>query len=87
MRVQCKVNLGSRDADRIGVDFRQFQAGAEVEVTDSIGRVLVSSGIAVEMPTQVRGVSDAPSIAEETKSTIKAAPLAARTKNVSHKDS
>jgi len=91
MLVRFKVNLGSRDADEIGLEFAKCGAGMLLNVSDKVGAWLVSNGHATESPAEVKGVSDAPSIADSTEPTIKAeskpTPVAAKKSTPSHKES
>lgn len=49
MLVKFKVNLGSMDAQRHRLDFRQCLEGAEVECNDEAAGWLVAKGIATEV--------------------------------------
>ncbi len=49
MLVVFKVNLGSNDAQTIGVDFKECTAGSQVECEDSAGKWLVANGIAADV--------------------------------------
>lgn len=49
MRVLFKVNLGSMDAEKAGVDFKQCTAGAAIDCNDAAGKWLVANGIATEV--------------------------------------
>lgn len=49
MRVSFKVNLGSQDAAKIGVDFQQCTVGNEVDCDLGAGKWLVANGIATEV--------------------------------------
>lgn len=67
MRIRFKVNLGSHDAEPLGLAFGQCQQGAEIEVETEAGEWLISRGIAERLeakPRQVVGVSQRPAIAE-----------------------
>lgn len=46
MRVCFKVNLGSQDAAKLGLDFKACLVGCEVECSDGSGQWLVAHGIA-----------------------------------------
>lgn len=46
MKVLFRVNLGSRDAEHLGIDFRDCTCGAEVDLPDSVAEILVGRGIA-----------------------------------------
>jgi hypothetical protein len=78
MLVCFKVNLGSNDAQPLGLDYKSCGAGMKLEVSDKAGQLLVSKGIASEvaieavaMPAEIKGVP------HETKPT----PMAARQKS------
>jgi len=86
MIVAFKFNLGSNDAEPLGLDFKRCTKGSELTVNDSVGKLLVSKGLASEIVQPVRGVSDAPAIAEASQPTIKAEPLAAKSKRSFHKE-
>lgn len=49
MRVSFNVNLGSVDAGRCGIDFKQATLGSVLDCDESAGKWLVSSGIATEV--------------------------------------
>lgn len=53
MRVRFRTNLGSRDAAKWGVDFRQCTAGAEVDMDDAAAEWLAKSGIAEVLASKV----------------------------------
>jgi hypothetical protein len=50
VRVRFKVNLGSKDARSIGVDYRQCCEGATVDVPAKAGEWLCKHGIATKEP-------------------------------------
>jgi len=62
MLVRFRVNLGSHDARRHGLDFSRCCKGVECDVADRSGQWLVSRGIAVEVPKVVKGIPDQPSL-------------------------
>lgn len=68
MKVNFKVNLGSRDAERFGLDFGKCQRGMSLEVADHVGEWLIGKGIAgrsADNPAkEFTGVAAAPAIAE-----------------------
>lgn len=81
MRVKFRVNLGSTDAGRVSLDFRDCCAGVEREVSDVAGNWLVSRGIATEVileppasepPGEINAIPDAPEIGESDSPEIKA---------------
>jgi hypothetical protein len=87
MIVAFKFNLGSNDAEPLGLDFKRCTKGSEQNVSDSVGKLLVSKGLASEIVQPVRGVPDAPAIAEASQPTIKAEPVVAKPKKTFHKES
>lgn len=91
MRVKFRVNLGSTDASRVNLDFRDCVRDAECEVPDRAGQWLVSKGIATDVseagaesgpPAEINGVPDAPEIGPSDEPEIKAdaKPAGGRTK-------
>lgn len=102
MRVKFRVSLGSRDAEKHSLNFRECEQGMECDVSDAAGEWLVRKGIASEIATpkqksvhvaempEVRAVPDPPSISEpespEIKAENKPARGAAKTSNTSRKD-
>lgn len=63
MQVRFNDNLGSRDGERLGVDFRQCLHGAEVDVPDEVAKRLIAGRFAVaveeveaQRPLKTRGV-------------------------------
>lgn len=93
MRVSFRVNLGSNDAQRHGLDFRSCHSGAECSVSDSTGNWLVDRGIATEvpetsqaspateLPVELLAVPDAPEIGETPETAIKAEAKSPRKKS------
>lgn len=73
MLVRFRVNLGSRDAESLGVDFRKCSAGMTCDVPDAAAQWLVKRRIAE--PVTVRGVAKPAEISQS-----KPAPLAAKVK-------
>lgn len=53
MKVEFKVNLGSMDAERVGVDFRACTVGSVVDCGAAAGKWLVANGIAKELVISV----------------------------------
>ena len=49
MRVTFNTNLGSRDAERCGIDFKLAAAGSVLDCDEQSGKWLVSQGIATEV--------------------------------------
>jgi hypothetical protein len=49
MRVTFKINLGSRDADRLGLDYSKCRRGDCLDLTDELGEKLCKSGFASEV--------------------------------------
>ena len=49
MRVTFNTNLGSRDAERCGIDFKLATGGSELDCDEQSGKWLVSQGIATEV--------------------------------------
>jgi hypothetical protein len=49
MKVKFRTNLGSNDADRLRLDFKQCCEGMACEVDSPVGEKLVSSGVAVDV--------------------------------------
>lgn len=47
MLIRFKDNLGSRDAQSLGVDFRECTKGAEIDVPDDQAKRIVDGGFAV----------------------------------------
>ena len=63
MKIVMKVNLGSRDAARYELDFRQCVEGAEIDVSDEFADDLVRRGYAaVHVPAEINAVPDEPEI-------------------------
>jgi len=91
MRVKFKVNLGSRDAEKHSLDFKQCGEGMEGDVSESAGAWLVRNGIAGEVHRELRGVSAEPAIADASEPSIKAelkpTPTAAKKSAPHHKES
>ena len=84
MRVCFKVNLGSNDAQPLGLDYRSCGEGMKLDVSDKTGNWLVSKGLASEvaieavaMPAEIQGVP-----VEQ-----KPSPVAAKKSTHSHKES
>lgn len=51
MKVTFRVNLGSTDATRLGIDnFAECLAGAEVAVPESVAKALEKAGIIEPLP-------------------------------------
>jgi hypothetical protein len=48
MRVKFVVNLGSKDAVKLGLDHRQCVVDAIVEVSDEAGKALCAVGVATQ---------------------------------------
>ena len=76
MRVIFRTNLGSVDAEPLGLDCKACAYGETVSVSDEIGMALIDSGIAeavAEPKAKMQGVSPKPAIAEVSEAkTIKA---------------
>lgn len=87
MRLKFKTNLGSKDAELVGVDFTKCQKGMELEVSDKAGEWLIKNGIAAEVAKQIRGVAPEPELAKEVQPTIKAMPPVGKAKPTSNKES
>jgi hypothetical protein len=65
MRVKFKMNLGSIDADKLGLDYRECQCGMTCEVCEEVGEKLVSGNIARPVVSDdIKAVPDKPAIAE-----------------------
>lgn len=71
MIVLFRVNLGSNDAKRLGLDHTKCQIGMECEVSDKTAEVLVNRGIAMPVIAEAKP----PAIAES-----KPSPLAGKVK-------
>lgn len=74
MHIRFKTNLGSRDASRCGLDFRECLAGATAEVKEAAGNWLINRGIAESVsqkPKAVTGAAPRPAIAESQPPEIK----------------
>lgn len=66
MLVQFKDNLGSHDAEPLGLDFKKCTKGARLEVRDEIGERLVRRKFAVLV--EIEGAAKKPAIAESKSS-------------------
>lgn len=75
MQVRFKVNLGSRDAERLGLDFDNCLAGTTREVQDKAGEWLIVHGIAEQLESKLKptvGAAQRPAIAEARSPEIQA---------------
>lgn len=86
MLVRFKVNLGSLDAEPLGLDFHKCQEGMEVECSDKSAAWLLAKNIAEEVKV-LKGVSAPPSIASAKSPDIKADSKPARKHSTLDKDS
>lgn len=94
MRVRFRNSLGSRDAERHSLDFRECVQGAERDVSEAAGQWLVRKGIAtevvLELPREIKAVPELPSISTadgpEIKAEEKPARGAAKKSNTHQKD-
>lgn len=68
MQVRFKVNLGSNDANRLGLKFSECTAGQECTVPDETGDRLVKSGIALQVaekaPEKIKAIPAVASISK-----------------------
>jgi hypothetical protein len=88
MQVRFKVNLGSQDAEPLGLDFQQCQAGATLEVADEAGEWLIGHGIAeYQKSKSVVGAPQRPAIAEAESPSIQAATNPGGKAGNKHKES
>lgn len=72
MIVKFRTNLGSRDAETHGLDFRSCCEGMEVNISNKAGESLTRKGFAVEvLPTEIKAIPDKPSIGEAAAIDIK----------------
>lgn len=68
MKVRIKDNLGSRDGESLGVDFRQCTKGAELDVSDELAKRLIDGRFAVGVedtsprPVKLKGVPSEPTL-------------------------
>lgn len=68
MKVRLFTNIGSRDADMLGLDHAKCVVGAEISASDDASSWLVSRGYAEVVETKkVRAVSDDPSVTGKPK--------------------
>lgn len=84
MLVRFSQNLGSRDAEALGLDYRKCQTGMEVECQDRAAARLLEKRLAVEVKV-VKAVSPPPSIAAVKQPDIQAESKPAR--KHTHKES
>lgn len=56
MKVRFRTNLGSRDAESLKLDFRKCQDGDVLDVSDSVGAVLIKRGIAEAASQPIKAV-------------------------------
>ena len=63
MKVKLLTNLGTRDADRLGLDVKKCQAGAEVDVKGDALAVLKGNGWC-EIVESVKAVASKAKIAK-----------------------
>ena len=64
MFVQLIDNLGSNDAEPLGLNFRECLKGATLEVAEAVGEKLLRKRLAVEVerPKTIRAIPPAPAI-------------------------
>lgn len=82
MLVRFKVNLGSGDASRLGLDFQKCKTGMELNCGNDVGGWLVAKKLATEVrQPEAIGAAKAPTIADAKPVEMKAVqpePLAAK---------
>lgn len=72
MIVKFRTNLGSRDANQLGLDHTSCQVGCDVDVKDPIAELLIARGIAEVLPKgKAKAVAPAKKIAKSKDSEIK----------------
>ena len=49
MKVRFRTNLGTRDANRLGLDSEKCTVGSEVAVSESVAEVVVREGLAEKL--------------------------------------
>lgn len=76
MHLRFRVNLGSRDAERHGLDFRLCGQGMVCNVPEKAGQWLVSKGIAHEVPAEIRAVPAMPEIGRTDEPVVMSEPAA-----------
>lgn len=76
MHVRFRVNLGSRDAERHGLDFRLCEQGMMCNVPEKAGQWLVGRGIAHEVPAEIRAVPAMPEIGKTDEPVTMSEPAA-----------
>lgn len=59
MQVQFKINLGSADAERLGVDFKKCTKGAKVDVSRDAAELLAKRGIVEVLEKKIAAVAKA----------------------------
>ena len=77
MLVRFRQNLGSRDAEALGLDFHQCQIGMELQCREAAAAWLLKRKVAEEVKV-VKAVSPPPSIAAAKLPDIKAESKSAR---------
>jgi ribosomal protein L12E/L44/L45/RPP1/RPP2 len=73
VKIKLLTNLGTRDADELGLDVQACTVDAELEVTDIVGQKLQGSGwceVLAPTPPPVNAVPEKPAIAEAKKPAI-----------------